>query len=135
MFIAVLVVGLVVSCAPIVAIALVSVASRREDAEWTLNGATSPGPARAAARRVLDFSSEEPEWPPPKSCVLVPPQAHPVRPPRSAARYSRSYGRLRPSRSWAATQSSVTTAQPRETSPHSTVAATISASLRTLPVP
>jgi len=151
MLIAVFVVGLVVSCAPIVAIVLVSVASRREDAEWTLNGGTPPGPVRAAARRVLDFKSEEIEWPRPKSRVPI--LTHQRTPdweldwdtgaglpepelaPRSAVRYSGSYGRLRPSRSWAATQSSVTTAQPRETSPHSTVAATISASLRTLPVP
>jgi len=45
------------------------------------------------------------------------------------------YGRFRPSRSWAATHSSVITAAPSETSPHNTVAATISASLRTWPAP
>ncbi len=71
MLIAAFVVGLVVSCAPIVAIVLVSVASRREDAEWTLNGSAPPGPARAAARRVVDFHSEELEWPRPKSRILV----------------------------------------------------------------
>src|SRR5690349_10790122 len=41
-------------------------------------------------------------------------------------------GRLRPSRSCAVTHSSATTAAPSETSPHRTVAATISASLFTL---
>ena len=39
------------------------------------------------------------------------------------------YGRLRPSRSWASTHSSATTAEPSESSPASTVAATISANL------
>ena len=47
----------------------------------------------------------------------------------------RDYGRFRPRRSCAVTHSSVITAAPRETSPHSTVAATISASLHTLPGP
>jgi hypothetical protein len=46
-----------------------------------------------------------------------------------------SYGRLRPSRSCAATHSPATTAEPSEISPHKTVAAMISASLRTLPLP
>ena len=45
------------------------------------------------------------------------------------------YGRLRPSFSCAATHSSQTTAAPSEISPHSTVAATISASFRTFPAP
>jgi uncharacterized membrane protein YeaQ/YmgE (transglycosylase-associated protein family) len=45
------------------------------------------------------------------------------------------YGRLRPSRSCDFTHSSATIAEPSESSPHSTVAATISASLRTLPAP
>jgi thioester reductase-like protein len=46
---------------------------------------------------------------------------------REAAR--ERYGRLRPSRSWAETHSSATTAEPSESSPASTVAATISANL------
>ena len=71
MLIAVFVVGLVVSCAPIVAIVLVSLASKREDAAWTLNGAPAPGPVRAAARRIVDFSSEEMVWPRSKSRVLI----------------------------------------------------------------
>ena len=45
------------------------------------------------------------------------------------------YGRLRPRRSCAATHSSATTADPSEISPHNTVAATISANLRTWPGP
>ena len=44
------------------------------------------------------------------------------------------YGRLRPCRSWALTHSSATIAEPSESSPQSTVAAMISANLRTLPV-
>jgi len=46
-----------------------------------------------------------------------------------------TYGRLRPSRSCAATHSPATTAEPSEISPHKIVAAMISASLRTLPLP
>jgi hypothetical protein len=38
-------------------IVLVSVASRREDAEWTLSG-PPPGPIQAIARRVLGFHAE-----------------------------------------------------------------------------
>jgi hypothetical protein len=37
-------------------IALVSIASRREDAEWTLSA--PPGPIQAIARRILGFSAE-----------------------------------------------------------------------------
>ena len=37
-------------------IALVSIASRREDAEWTLSG--HPGPIQAIARRILGFHAE-----------------------------------------------------------------------------
>jgi hypothetical protein len=45
------------------------------------------------------------------------------------------HGRLRPNRSWASTHSSATTAEPSDSSPQSTVAATISANLRTFPLP
>ena len=43
--------------------------------------------------------------------------------------------RLRPYRSCASTHSSAATAEPSDSSPHSTVAAMISASLRTPPLP
>lgn len=65
------VIALVVSCAPIAAVVLVSVASRCEDARWSLNGAPAPGPVRAAARRILDFYSEEIEWPRPRSSTAI----------------------------------------------------------------
>lgn len=38
-------------------ILLVSIASRREDAEWTLSG-PPPGPIQAIARRILGFYAE-----------------------------------------------------------------------------
>jgi hypothetical protein len=38
-------------------IALASVASRREDAEWTLSG-SPPGPIQAITRRILGFYAE-----------------------------------------------------------------------------
>ena len=44
-------------------------------------------------------------------------------------------GGFRPSDSWLDTHWSATIAEPSDSSPHSTVAATISASLRTLPGP
>jgi hypothetical protein len=47
---------------PAAAAVLVSVASRREDREWTLAG-PAPGPARAAARRIVAFHSEGTDWP------------------------------------------------------------------------
>ena len=46
---------------PVVAAVLVSVASRREDREWTLAG-PAPGPARMAARRIVAFHSEGMDW-------------------------------------------------------------------------
>ena len=45
------------SGALITLIAVVSVASTREDAEWTLSG-PPPGPIQAVARRVLGFYAE-----------------------------------------------------------------------------
>ena len=49
---------------PIGAIALVSIASRREDAAWTLGG-KAPGLIAAAARLILDFRSDY-DGPPPR---------------------------------------------------------------------
>jgi hypothetical protein len=46
---------------PLVAAVLVSVASRREDRDWTLAG-PPPGPARTAARRIVAFHSEGMDW-------------------------------------------------------------------------
>jgi hypothetical protein len=47
---------------PVAVAVLVSVASRREDREWTL-ARPAPGPARAAARRIVAFHSEGTDWP------------------------------------------------------------------------
>ena len=55
--------------------------------------------------------------------------------PTGVAAARASLQRLRPNRSCASTHSSATTAEPSESSPQSTVAATISANLRTLPFP
>ena len=55
--------------------------------------------------------------------------------PGTLARFTGCQGRLRPNRSCASTHSSATMAEPSESSPHSTVAATISVNLRTLSLP
>jgi len=60
---------------PIVGIVLVSLASRREDAAFSLGG-PARSPMQLLARRVLDFSSEAASFPLPKSAVY----AQPVRP-------------------------------------------------------
>ncbi len=65
------VIALMVTCVPIAAAVVVTVASRREDADWTLNGAAAPGPARGLARQILDFHSEVPEWPRPKNHARI----------------------------------------------------------------
>jgi hypothetical protein len=67
---------------PMAAIVVVSIASRREDAAWSLGG-PARGPVQAAARRLLDFHSEDPAWPVPKN----------FRPPRPAAPVVRSMAR------------------------------------------
>jgi hypothetical protein len=51
--------------APIVAAALVTVASKREDSAASLAG-PARGPAQAWARRILGFRSEGISWPQPK---------------------------------------------------------------------
>jgi hypothetical protein len=74
MIIAMLVIAVVVTM-PIVATVVVSVASRREDKAWSL-----PDPAesivQAAARRIVDFHSEAPGWPLPRSYGQVRSGAH-----------------------------------------------------------
>jgi len=56
MFLAVFILAIIVSM-PIVAIVLVTVASKREDAAGTLGG-PARGPVQMAARQVLDFQSD-----------------------------------------------------------------------------
>jgi hypothetical protein len=60
MAVAVIVLAAVVSV-PVVAAVLVSVASRREDREWTLAG-PAPGPVQLAARRIVAFDSDGMDW-------------------------------------------------------------------------
>jgi hypothetical protein len=67
MLIGLFVIALVVTCAPIAAAVVVSVASRREDADCTLGAGPAPGPLRGLARQIVDFSSEVPEYPRPKN--------------------------------------------------------------------
>ncbi len=52
-----LVLGLAVAGLPIAATLLVTIASKREDSQWTLSG-PPPGLMQAAARRLLAFRSE-----------------------------------------------------------------------------
>jgi hypothetical protein len=69
MLVGVFILALAASCAPIAAVLLVSLASRREEADWSLSGAPAGGPVRAAARRVLNFGSDELEWPVPRGRI------------------------------------------------------------------
>jgi uncharacterized membrane protein len=61
MIVALYVVAAIAVCVPLVLVAFVSVASRREDRAWTL---TEParGAGRSAARRVLGLRSRNAEW-------------------------------------------------------------------------
>lgn len=61
---------------PIVAIVVVTMASHREDTDWSL-GQPAQGAVRAAARRLLDFHSDDPAWPLPKNCGQAGPVAEP----------------------------------------------------------
>jgi hypothetical protein len=61
MGIALPVIAAVLTSVPVVAIALVSVASRLEDRDWTVAGPPS-GTARTLARRVLGFYADGTEW-------------------------------------------------------------------------
>jgi hypothetical protein len=56
------VIGVVVTGGLTAAIVVVSLASRSEDRSWTLAG-PPPGPAAAAARRIVNFHTEATEWP------------------------------------------------------------------------
>jgi hypothetical protein len=51
---------------PIVGVVLVSIASRREDAAFSLGGPAG-GPVQLAARRLLGFTTEMNNWPQSKS--------------------------------------------------------------------
>jgi hypothetical protein len=75
MIIALFIIIAAVVSMPMAAIVVVSIASRREDAAWTL-GKPAPGTVQSAARRLLDFHTEDPAWPLPKNCG----QARPVAP-------------------------------------------------------
>src|SRR5262245_36290959 len=66
MIIALFIIMAAVVSLPIAAVVVVSKASRREDAAWSL-GEPAQGVAQAAARRLLDFHSEDPAWPLPKN--------------------------------------------------------------------
>jgi hypothetical protein len=54
--------------APLVAVLVVSVASRREDAYWTL-GKPARSALEAAARRIVAFDADSIEWPRSKAHV------------------------------------------------------------------
>ncbi len=61
MFIAIFIIAVVVSM-PIVAVVLVTVASKREDLAWSLSK-PAKGPVQAAARRIVDFQTDCPaQW-------------------------------------------------------------------------
>jgi hypothetical protein len=74
MLLLVIVMAIVLSL-PIVGIVLVSIASRREDAAFSLGGQPR-SQMQLLARRMVDFSSEASSLPLPKSAVY----ARPVRP-------------------------------------------------------
>lgn len=78
MIIALFVIAAVVASMPIAAVAVVSIASRREDAARSL-GEPAPGAVQAAARRLLDFHTDDPAWPLPKSCGQARPAAPAIR--------------------------------------------------------
>lgn len=66
MIIALFIIMAAVVSLPIAAVVVVSMASHREDAAWSL-GEPAQGVAQTAARRLLDFHSEDPALPLPKN--------------------------------------------------------------------
>jgi hypothetical protein len=84
MTIVIFIIAAVVSM-PIVAVAIVSVACRREESAWSL-GQPPQGPVEAAARRILAFHTEDSAWPQPRSYRQAVPAAsalHSLGQPRS----------------------------------------------------
>lgn len=61
MIVAIFVFVAIVLCVLLILVALVSVASRREDRAWTLTEPAS-GAARSVARRLLGLRSRNAEW-------------------------------------------------------------------------
>ena len=62
MFILILCIAAMVVGAPIAAALIVTVASRREDANWSL-GRPARGPLEAVARRIVAFDADSIDWP------------------------------------------------------------------------
>ena len=68
MIIALFVIAAAVMCVPIAAVVLVAMASHREESALSLHR-PARGITQVAARRLLDFHSEDPAWPLPKNSV------------------------------------------------------------------
>lgn len=62
MFIVILCIAGIAVCAPMFAALIVSVASRREEAHWSL-GEPPSGLLDSAARRIVGFGAESIDWP------------------------------------------------------------------------
>lgn len=73
-----IIIAAVVVCVPIVGVVLVSMASHREESALSLDK-PAPGIVQAAARRLLDFHSEDPAWPMPRYHVQARPAAPALR--------------------------------------------------------
>ena len=61
MVVALCVIAAAITCAPVFAVVVVSVASKREDRAWTLAG-PPPGPTLAVARHLVYFHSAGIDW-------------------------------------------------------------------------
>ena len=61
MIVALFVFAAIALCVPLILVALVSVAIRREDRAWTLTE-PAPGAGRSVARRLLGLRSRNAEW-------------------------------------------------------------------------